>query len=647
MARFIADHLPLVDGIGMLVAAYLAFSMSQDTLVGVALILPFAPIFVLLIAVRYAWNLRLGLYHRGWRFASVVDLQRILASGLLGTLVAVVAVYAAVFLTDATRLGTFHWSFWPIEMLCSIAVLGGVRFAVRVAWDWQPSASPTSIRDSRPTLLYGAGRTGVQMARSIQRRPEAGLVTLGFLDDDPNLVGRLVEGLTVFGGLESLRHAAAATGATNLLITMPSAHGTAIRRVVDAAMTLGLDVRTVPSVTDLLDGTLDAYRVRRVQVEDLLRRPTGGELAPAVSEIIKDHTVVITGAGGSIGSELARQVFAVGPRRLVLVDRAETTLYLVQRELEFRRAHGKGGGELRAHLANVASYAAMDRLIAMESPDVIFHAAAYKHVPMMEEHPTDAVHVNIGGTLALLEAAVANGVSRFVLVSTDKAVAPSSIMGASKRVAEMLVADAASRTGKPYVSVRFGNVLGSSGSVVPIFQEQLEKGEPITITHPDMTRYFMTIPEAASLILDAAALGAEGETFVLDMGEPIRIIDLARDLVRLAGRDPDAQPMEIVGLRPGEKLHETLFYASEEVEQTAVAKILKTRAGPPPAAIRTDARALLRLATGTEDETLRSALMAYVDASGTPESSTVAADTGATFDQQAPAPQGRVGAPAS
>ena len=462
----------------MLAAVYLAFSMSQDTLVSLEQILPFIPILLLLIAGRYAWNLRFGLYRRGWRFASVVDLQRILASGLLGTIVAVMAVYAATVLTQTTLLGTFPWSFWPIEMLCSIAVLGGVRFGVRAAWDWQPSASATPIADRRPTLLYGAGRTGVLMARSIQRRPEAGLVTLGFLDDDPNLVGRLVEGLTVFGGIESLGRAAAATGATNLLITMPSAHGTAIRRVVDAAMTLGLDVRTVPSVTDLLDGTLDAYRVRRVQVEDLLRRPTGGELAPAVSAIIKDHTVVITGAGGSIGSELARQVFAVGPRRLVLVDRAETALYLVQRELEFRRAHGKGAGELRAHLANVASYAAMDRLIAMESPDVIFHAAAYKHVPMMEEHPTDAVHVNIGGTLALLEAAVANGVGRFVLVSTDKAVSPSSIMGASKRVAEMLVADAASRTGKPYVSVRFGNVLGSSGSVVPIFQEQLEKGEP-------------------------------------------------------------------------------------------------------------------------------------------------------------------------
>jgi FlaA1/EpsC-like NDP-sugar epimerase len=262
----------------------------------------------------------------------------------------------------------------------------------------------------------------------------------------------------------------------------------------------------------------------------------------------------------------------------------------------------------------------MDRLIASESPDVILHAAAYKHVPMMEEHPSDAVHVNIGGTLALVEAAVANGVERFVLVSTDKAVRPSNVMGATKRVAEMLVADAARRAGKPYVSVRFGNVLGSTGSVVPIFQEQLEKGEPLTITHPEMTRYFMTIPEASRLILDAAALGTNGELFVLDMGDPIRIIDLARDLVRLAGRDPDTQTMRVIGLRPGEKLHEALFYESEKVERTSIPKILKTYAAPPPGTIRMDARALIAMAQVGMEEELRTALMDYVHQAGVPRS---------------------------
>ena len=401
-------------------------------------------------------------------------------------------------------------------------------------------------------------------------------------------------------------------------------------------MAQGLVVRTVPPINDLLDGTLDAHRVRSVQVEDLLRRPIATEHAAAVREIIEGRTIVITGAGGSIGSELARQVHALGPRRLVLVDRAESPLYMIQRALETRSEHGLGGGELRAHLVNVASRPAMDRLIALEKPDVIFHAAAYKHVPMMEDHPSDAVHVNMGGTLALLEASVAAGVERFVLVSTDKAVRPSSVMGASKRVAEMLVADAAKRTGKPYVAVRFGNVLGSTGSVVPIFQEQLEKSEPLTITHPDMTRFFMTIPEATWLILDAAALGRSGDMFVLDMGEPVKIIDLAHDLVRLSGRDPETQPMRVVGLRPGEKLHEVLFYDEEDVRPTEVTKLLRAVAEPPPETVRADVRTLLAMATGGDETALRLALMRYVSGSGVPQASAEGASEDADIDRSDP-----------
>ena len=338
------------------------------------------------------------------------------------------------------------------------------------------------------------------------RYKASGVRPVGFLDDDPALADGIVAGLRVFGGLEALEAAIAATGATTLLITMPSASGDAIRRAMEGALAHQLEVRTVPPVTDLIDGSVDAHRIRRVRVEDLLRRPIVTHHAVNVDEIIRDRTVVITGGAGSIGSELARQVFAIGPRRLVLVDRAESPLYLLQRELETRRTQGRGSGELRIHLANVASRVSMDRLIAEEAPSVIFHAAAYKHVPMMEDHPSDAAYVNMGGTMVLLEAAAAANVDRFVFVSTDKAVKPSSVMGASKRIGEMLVADAARRTGRPYVSVRFGNVLGSTGSVVPIFKEQLENGEPLTITHPDMTRFFMTIPEAAWLILDAAAL---------------------------------------------------------------------------------------------------------------------------------------------
>ena len=326
-------------------------------------------------------------------------------------------------------------------------------------------------------------------------------------------------------------------------------------------------------MVELLDGSVDAYRVRPVRVEDLLRRPIATEHVAEVEDVFRGKTVLVTGAGGSIGSELARQVLAVGPKRLVLLDRAESALFEIHRQLH--ESHPDQPVEIVARLGNVASRNAIARLIAAEKPDVILHAAAYKHVPMMEEHPSDAVHVNIGGTAALLDAATEAGVERFVLVSTDKAVRPSSVMGASKRVAEMLVADAARRTGRAYVSVRFGNVLGSNGSVVPIFRDQLERGLPLTITHPEMTRYFMTIPEASWLILDAAAIGQPGDLFVLDMGEPIKVLDLARDVVRLAGRDPDTQPIEYIGLRPGEKLHEELFYDAEQVVPTTTPKVLR------------------------------------------------------------------------
>ena len=605
-------YLLVIDLLGIVVAAYVALALRFDRISGPMLVPAFPVVVGLLLGVRTLTNVRLGLYSRRWRFASVPDLERIVAAVALGSLASMVLFYGAAAVGGTTWADGFPRSFWLAEMLLSVAILGGVRFGIRAASDLVRSPNGVAVVDRRATLLYGAGHTGVLLARSAHRDPRSGVVPVGFLDDDPSLTGGTVAGIRVYGGVESMRRAVAETNARTLLITMPSAAGSAVRRVVEGALALHLEVRTVPSLIDLLDGSVDAYRVRRVRVEDLLRRPMVTEHAAGVEEIIRDETVLVTGAGGSIGSELARQVFALGPRRLVLVDRAESPLYLVQRELETRRDHKNGTGELRVHLANVASRATMHRLVASEAPSVIFHAAAYKHVPMMEDHPSDAAYVNMGGTMVMLDAAEASGVDRFVFVSTDKAVCPSSMMGASKRVAEMLVADKARATGRPYVSVRFGNVLGSTGSVVPIFQRQLENGEPLTITHPDMTRFFMTIPEAAWLILDAAALGRDGDLFVLDMGEPIRIMDIARDLVRLAGRDPDSQLFETVGLRPGEKLHEQLFYDAEHVERTSSAKVLRAMAPSPPPGIREDVRRMLVLASGDDDAALREALLGYV-----------------------------------
>ena len=602
-------HLLVLDCVAVVACAYVALTIRYDHLVEPTTLLTFLPAILFLVPLRAVVNICLGLYSRRWQFASVPELAQIVYAITAGSLVAVFAYYGSAFVRGADWAPGFPRSFWLAEAFLTTAAVGGLRVGIRALTDTATPRSTTS--PLRPTLLYGAGYSGVRLARSAQHEPEAGILPVGFLDDDPTLKGTVVAGIRVWGGLTILRHAVASTGATSVLITMPSAPGRAVRRVVDAALALGLEVRTVPSLQDIVDGSIDAYHVRHVRLEDLLRRPAVSEHAPAVRDIVTDQCVMVTGAGGSIGSELARQLHALRPRTLVLVDRAESPMYTIQRELQARAERGHGGGAVHVHLGNVVSRDAMGRLVEEEAPDVIFHAAAYKHVPLMEDHPSDAAYVNMAGTLSLLDAAVAADVGRFVFVSTDKAVRPSSVMGASKRIAEMLVADTARLTGRPYVAVRFGNVLGSSGSVVPIFQDQLERGEPLTVTHPDMTRFFMTIPEAAWLILDAAALGRSGDLFVLDMGEPIRILDLAHDLVRLAGRDPESQPIEIVGLRPGEKLHEELFYAGEQIEPTSSEKVLRVLAAPPPAGIRDDVQHLLDLANAGCDGHLRTLLVRY------------------------------------
>ena len=622
--RLQGRFLVAVDLLVIALACYLALALRFDRISAPLSVPAFPAVVVVLLATRTIVDHRLGLYSRRWRNASVADMERIAGAVAIGTLLSLTVFYVTASAADDQAALAFPHSFWLIEALLSVAFLGGIRFGIRAAAE-HAQESTVSSQNGNAALLYGAGEAGALLARSARRHPEAAIRPVGFLDDDPSLAGSSVAGLRVFGGLDMMERAVAETGAHRLLISMPSAPGSAVRPILEAALALKLEVRTVPAFEALLDGSVDAFRVRQVRVEDLLRRPMVTEHADGVEALLRDRSVLITGAGGSIGSELARQVFATGPRRLILVDRAESPLYLLQRELESHRRKEYGSGEVVVHLANVASRVEMDRFVAREQPSIIFHAAAFKHVPLMEAHPSDAAHVNIGGTMVMLDAALGAGVERFVFVSTDKAVRPSSVMGASKRIAEMLVADAADRSGLPYVSVRFGNVLGSNGSVVPIFREQLENGEPLTVTHADMTRYFMTIPEAAWLILDAAALGGTGDLFVLDMGEPIRIVDLARDLVRLAGRDPDSQPIEIVGLRPGEKLHEELFYDAEHVEPTSSAKVLRALTPPPPPTIRDDARRIVAMATGADETAVGAAILELANRAGAPSPAVVPA----------------------
>jgi FlaA1/EpsC-like NDP-sugar epimerase len=629
--RLRGRQLVVVDGIGLLLAVWIAIGIAHDGPLPFDLpaYLPFA---LIPVVIRLAVNVRWGLYQRMWVHASVPDLAQVLWAVGVGTVVAIPVVLFALLVAGKANGPLVNPSFWFIESLVALAVMGGDRFLIRAVNDVATARSVGDRAGRVPALLFGAGREGAVIARSALQARSVRVLPVGFLDGDASRRGDTIAGLKVYGGLNQLGDAVRRTGARMLLITMSNAPGSAVREVMAAAHAAGLEVRRVPAVHELLDSGLDANRIRQIRVEDLLTREQVTVHAPDVDSIIRDQVVMVTGAGGSVGSELARQIFALRPRKLILVDRAESPLYMIERELDLRALAGQAETELSVHLANVVSQSAMTRLIEASQPSVIFHAAACKHVPMMEEHPSESVFVNVVGTRAVLDAAVAAGVERFVLVSTDKAVEPTSVMGATKRLAEWLVAEAATRTGRPYVAVRFGNVLGSAGSVLPVFERQLERGEPLTVTHPQMTRYFMTVQEACWLILDSAAIGTPGDLFVLDMGDPVRILDMAQDLVRLSGRDPLDVPIVFTGLRAGEKLREKLYYDAETVGDTDVSKIRRVFDPQPPPDVRSVVNELATMAGGDREIELREALFAAVAIRATPEPprSTVAEDARTT-----------------
>ena len=629
--------------VGAMILRFDSLRFTQDALI-------YFPAALFPLLVRPPVNILGGLYSRAWAFASIGELARIVVVAVAGSLAGILLFYLVLtpigVAGTVTDVGRFPRSFFILEGLLTLAGMGGARFLIRASTEWR--GWRPGDRDRRahaapdgggavPTLVYGAGEIGATVLRTISAaRDGLGMRVVGLIDDERSRRNQVLRGQRVLGGIEELDEISRATGARRLLIAIPSASGEVVRRAVQEATSLGLETRTVPSLDDLVSGRLGAAAIREVQVEDLLRRDPVVIDESGLRDMVAGRTVMVTGAGGSIGSELARQVYDLDPARLVLVDRAEGPLYDIERELSLlgdrdsgtEARHGRSRATLVARLANIASDEPTRRFVAEDRPVMILHAAAYKHVPMMEQHPADAVYTNIGGTLSAIRAALASDVERFVLVSTDKAVEPSSVMGATKRLAELAVAAVARESGKPYVSVRFGNVLGSSGSVVPLFQRQLREGVPLTITDPEMTRFFMTIPEASRLILEASLIGEPGDLFVLDMGDPVRIVDLARDLARLAGRDPDSVPIRYIGLRPGEKLHESLFYDAERIAPTRHPKVLRARTrpdgadGPIPSRVLAELDALVAVGATGDHDAARSALadvLARLDPAPAPE----------------------------
>ena len=519
-----------------------------------------------------------------WRRPSATDAVHISLAALIGLGVVLVVFYGLIVPLGAPRSVGFPRSYWPLQ--AAIALVLALAFRVGRAWYQARRLSPTVDRRRQTrTLLYGAGEAGTAFAREAQSNARAGVLPVGFLDDDRKLWGQRVANMLVFGDSAVLATVARDVSASQVLITMPSADGYAVRRVVEAAAAAGLAVRTLPSLGELITGSIQSARIRHVNVEDLLRRPVQDEDRQRVRSLVEGRRVLVTGAAGSIGSEIARQVFDADPALLVIFDQAESPLYEIERELLDRAAPDRPTRALAVELGSVTDAAGIRELFARHPVDIVIHAAAYKHVPMLESHPVEAVVNNVGGTMTLLDAAHASGAKKFVLISTDKAVDPSSVMGATKRLAELAVVAAGAEKDWEAVAVRFGNVLGSAGSVIPIFEKQLELGAPLTITHPDATRYFMTIPEATQLVLGAASMGGSGTTYVLKMGQPMKIVDLAHDLIRLAAYDESSVAIKYTGLRPGERLHETLFYDAETAEETADPRILRASIPVPEAGV--------------------------------------------------------------
>ncbi|MGC4079581.1 MAG: aminotransferase class I/II-fold pyridoxal phosphate-dependent enzyme [Rubrivivax sp.] len=519
---------------------------------------------VTLLVFRTAVHWRFGLFHGLWRYSGMKDLLDLVKAVSLSTVLFVVALVFIVH--DA-----FPRTVILLDWLLSIMFVGGLRFSIRTVREVAvQNAPPKSGETKKRILVLGAGDAGEMLMRDIQRSYARKYEPVGFLDDSVSKQNASIHGVPVLGTLARTTEIAQRERVDEIILAIPSLRGRELRKLVEICRPTGATIRTLPDVGSLIDGEVTVNQLHEVKIEDLLGREPVTLDTQAIGDFLHDQIVLVTGAGGSIGSELCRQICRFGPKRILLVDQAENALFLVDRAVkaEFPEVTSI------PYLADICDTRRLENIFQRETPDVVFHAAAHKHVPMMEANSGEAIKNNVFGTKKVADVADRYRVKTFVMVSTDKAVNPTSVMGVSKRVAEIYVQALSQRSKTHYVTVRFGNVLGSAGSVVPLFKEQIAKGGPVTVTHPEMTRYFMTIPEACQLILQAGTMGKGGEIFILDMGQPVKIVDLARDLIRLSGLRPD-EDIEIAfsGIRPGEKLFEELSSSAENASKTRHPKI--------------------------------------------------------------------------
>ena len=519
-----------------------------------------------LVTVVYLFSfIFFGLYKGLWQYASVKELLRIFKAVAIGSFL---TVGGMVFVLN---LRGFPRSVYIIHPLLLFLFVGASRFGGRIFKHISPSSLLLNISDLKQVILVGAGDAGEMIVRESLRHPENGYRVVGFVDDDPEKVNKDIHGVKILGLIETLPEIVKRKSVDEIVITIPSASREQIRRIIDVCNETKVPFKITPSLSDVMGGRVTFNQVRKVEVKDILSREAVKLDLEGISHYVSGKRILITGAGGSIGSELCRQLTRFNPELLILFGRGEFSLYNIERELREKYP----SLAVRPVIANIRDESRTRAVLNYHKPHVIFHVAAHKHVPLMEANPCEAIKNNVVGSKILMEAAEDYDVKRFVLISTDKAVNPVNFMGVSKRIAELLLQSMAKRNRCKFSAVRFGNVLESRGSVVPLFKQQITKGGPITITHPEVTRYFMTVSEAAQLVIQAGAMGEGGEIFVLNMGDPVKIIDLARDLIRLSGFEPEIDiKIKTSGLRPGERMHEKLVAEGEKVQATQHEKIL-------------------------------------------------------------------------
>jgi FlaA1/EpsC-like NDP-sugar epimerase len=569
-------HLLVLDLLFLLISPFLALTLRLDVRVELdAYITGLSYCTIIFLVIDMIVFLKLGLYKRYWHSASIDELAK-----LIYTIFWAVLIHTVVFIFlhnfEVFNFETLPLSLPLLDGIFIFFFVTGTRFSIRLM-ERLNEKRKISYHGER-VLVAGSGKSGISIVQEMQRNPQLGMVPVAFIDDDIEKKDLRIRGIPVMGTRHSIPEAISRLDITKVIIAMPTAPGSEIRDIVSICRKCGVQTRTIPGIYEILDERVRIDSIREVQIEDLLRREPVQTDIKRVADFLKGKKVLVTGAGGSIGSELCRQIIKCSPSEITLLGQGENSIFDIHREVLKRISllNGKADAtQVKISLANVRSYNRVDNVLAEVQPDVIFHAAAHKHVPLMEMNSCEAVSNNVKGTQNLIDLSLKHNVEHFVFISTDKAVNPSSIMGASKRVAEMIVLKAAREYGKNYSAVRFGNVLGSRGSVVLTFKKQITEGGPITITHPDIQRYFMTIPEAVQLVLQASVIGGGGEIFVLDMGKPIKIFDLAKDIIRLSGYEVDKDiKIVLTGLRPGEKLFEELFIPGEIYEKTIHEKIL-------------------------------------------------------------------------